>query len=88
MKKLLTLIVLLLMENAVALACTVCKSQQPKALQGITHGTGPGGTLDYIIISGAAVIVLATLILSIRFLVRPGETDPNHIKNLIISDER
>lgn len=87
MKKLSALIVLLLIQNSYALACTVCKSQQPKALQGITHGTGPGGTLDYIIVGGAAVIVLATLILSIRFLVRPGETDPNHIKNLIISDE-
>lgn len=87
MKKLLVLITLLLIQNLPSLACTVCKSQQPKALQGITHGTGPGGTLDYIIIGGAAVIVLVTLVLSIRFLVRPGETDPNHIKNLIISNE-
>lgn len=87
MKKLSILIVLLLVQNTWSLACTVCKSQQPKVLQGITHGTGPGGTLDYIIISGAAVIVLVTLILSIRLLVRPGETDPNHIKNLIISNE-
>ena len=79
MKKLSILIVLLLIQNIGSFACTVCKSQQPKVLQGITHGTGPGGTLDYIIISGAAVLVLVTLILSIRFLVRPGETDPNHI---------
>lgn len=87
MKKYLVLFVLLLMQNSYSLACTVCKSQQPKVLQGVTHGTGPGGTLDYIIISGAAVIVFVTLILSIWFLVRPGEKDPGHIKNLIISKE-
>lgn len=87
MKKFLALLVLLLIQNSFALACTVCRSQQPKALQGITHGSGPGGTLDYVIVTGAAVIVLVTLILSIRFLVRPGESDPNHIKNLIITEE-
>lgn len=86
MKKLIVLFGLLL-QDAVAFACTVCKSQQPKALQGITHGTGPGGVLDYIIIGGAAIVVLVTLILSVRFLVRPGETDPGHIKNLIVTSE-
>lgn len=63
-----------------SLACEVCQSNQPKALKGITHGTGPQAELDYIIIWTAVVIVIATLFLSIKYLVRPKENQSNHIK--------
>lgn len=69
------------------MACTVCKSQQPAPLRDITHGAGPSGMLDFFIISGSLLIVLAVLILSIWYLARPGERDPKHIKNLILKGE-
>ncbi len=69
-------------------ACELCKSQQPKGLQNITHGTGPQNNWDYIIITTAAIIVAATLILSIKFLIRPGEKNPEHIKNIVVEPKQ
>lgn len=63
-------------------ACEVCQNNQPKILKNITHGTGPQGNTDYIIIWSAIVIVAVTLFLSIKFLVRPKEAAPGHIKNI------
>lgn len=68
-----------------ALACEMCESQQPKILKGVAHGAGPEGNWDYLIAIIASVIVLFTLVLSIKYLVRPGEKDPNHIKNSILN---
>ena len=68
-------------------ACDVCKSNQPKALAGITHGTGPEGNLDYIIIWSAVTIVSVTLLLSIKYLVKPNETGVNHIKNIVVNNQ-
>jgi len=69
-------------------ACELCKSQQPKALQNITHGTGPESNWDFIIITVAAIIVTATLFLSIKFLIRPGEKNPEHIKNIVVEPKQ
>lgn len=66
-------------------ACDVCEKQQPKALQGITHGTGPQSDLDMPIIWISAVIVLITLFFAVKFLVRPNEGDPEHIKRSILN---
>lgn len=63
-------------------ACELCQQQQPKILRGVTHGSGPTGNIDYIIISGAAIIVAITLFFSIKYLVRPQESAPDHIKNI------
>lgn len=65
-------------------ACDVCQNNQPKVLKNITHGTGPQGNWDYIIIWSAVVIVAITLFLSIKYLVKPKETAPGHIKNMVI----
>lgn len=65
-------------------ACEVCKKNQPKVLEGITHGAGPQGNLDYIIIWTAVVIVTVTLLLSLKLLIRPNENNPNHIKNIVL----
>lgn len=84
MKKEWLLTFLLLALKANALACTVCKSQQPKFTQGITHGTGPESNWDYLIIGTAIAVVVGTLIYSIRFLLKP-ERNRNHIKNSILT---
>jgi hypothetical protein len=68
-------------------ACPVCDRQQPKILQGITHGGGPQSNWDYLIISATILIVLATLFFSIKWLVKPGEKSVTHIKHLILNIE-
>ncbi len=85
MKTITTLFVLLLATAfRGVLACEVCKSQQPKGMADITHGLGPQGNLDYWITGTAVVLVGITLFLSLKFLIRPGERQPGHIKNSII----
>ena len=69
-----------------AMACDVCQEQQPKILRNITHGTGPQGQLDFIIITISAIIVGLTLIFSIKYLVKPGEKSPDHVKNMVIDN--
>lgn len=66
-------------------ACPACDKQQPKLLQGVTHGTGPDGNWDYIIITIAVVIVLLTLFYSIKWLIKPGEQATSHIKQIILN---
>lgn len=68
------------------LACEVCEKNQPELLRGITHGTGPQGYIDYIIIAISALIVIATMVYFIKYLVWPKEDDPNHIKRRIINE--
>lgn len=67
-------------------ACDVCKVKQPKVLQNITHGPGPQGNWDYVIIIIAAATVAATLMLSIKQLARPGEKAQDHIKHFIVEN--
>lgn len=66
------------------LACEVCENRQPEVLKGVTHGIGPQGNMDYIITWGAVVIVGVTLFFSIKFLVKPKESAPEHIKNIVV----
>jgi hypothetical protein len=68
-----------------ATACEACKKQQPALLKNVTHGTGPDSNWDYLIVSIAAVIVIITLYYSVKWLIRPGEQSPNHIKQLVIT---
>jgi hypothetical protein len=67
-----------------AFACEVCKSKQPKGFADITHGSGPGSNLEYFIVWGAAILVTITLVLSLKFLIKPQENRPDHIKNSIL----
>jgi len=87
MKQLLFAIALFLMTHTASVACTVCKSQQPKVLQGITHGAGPESNWDYFIVAAAAVATLATLVFSLKHLIRPGETSTEHIKRSILNSQ-
>ena len=68
------------------MACPVCERNQPKILRGITHGTGPEHRWDYIIVSIAVAIVLATLFFSVKWLIKPGEKSQNHIKRFILNN--
>lgn len=76
----------ILMASALfAVACPVCEKNQPKVLQGITHGTGPQGPGDYVIIWIAIIVVLITLFYSVKWLIKPGEKSTSHIKYFIIN---
>jgi len=87
MKRIILFIVLMFSVGIERLmACDVCKKNQPSGFENITHGAGPSGTIDYIIIGTSTVIVIATLYLSFKYLIKPKENNPNHIKNIVISD--
>lgn len=53
-----------------------------------TSATGrhdaPHGALDVIGVVLAAIIVAGVIVLSLRYLFRPGEHDPEHIKRRIL----
>jgi hypothetical protein len=67
---LLTLLATLLLALP-ALACPLCAKNQPKGFANITHGVGPGGPFDYVMLYGSIAVVVLTMGLFLRFLVRP-----------------
>ena len=83
MKKICSTIIALLSCPAAALACDACEKQQPAFTRGITHGAGPTGGFDWVIVGAMVIVSLATLILSARYLFRPGEKERTHIKHSI-----
>lgn len=68
-------------------ACPECEKQQPKILRGIAHGAGPESQWDYVIIWSVVAIVVATLFFAVKWTIRPGEKNMNHIKRTIINFE-
>lgn len=83
-----TLLTGLLFLSGLALsACPVCEKQQPAVLKGITHGGGPDSQWDYVIVIAGVIIVALTLFYSLKWIFRPGETSPDHIKRMIINAE-
>jgi len=85
MKRILLIFGILLIQVPALLACDLCQKNQPEILQDVTHGQGPQGQLDYIITWTAVAIVAVVLFFSIKFLVRPRENDPHHIKNIVVN---
>jgi len=83
--KYLLLSVLLMLTQVCAFACPVCEKQQPKITQGITHGAGPQSNWDWVIIAIITLITVLTLIYSVKYLIKPGEKDADHIKKSILS---
>ncbi len=79
------LAVVLFLQTFVALACPVCEKQQPKILQGISHGAGPQDNWDYVIVWATVVIVLVTLYYTIKWIVKPGEKREDHIKRTVLN---
>lgn len=88
MKKFMISFLLLLLASPSIFACEVCEKNQPAVLKGITHGEGPQGQWDYLIIWIAVVIVAITLLLSIKYLVWPREKNPSHIKNIVLTSNK
>ena len=80
-------IVLLVLTGYVSFACPACEKQQPAFVKGITHGAGPGGNWDYVIVTIAVFIVLVTLFFSVKWLIKPGEQSQSHIKRLVLNNE-
>lgn len=70
-----------------SLACPVCKKQQPDLLKGVAHGSGPQSEWDYIIVIITMLIVAVTLFYSVKWVLRPGEKERNHIKYSILNLE-
>jgi hypothetical protein len=68
-------------------ACPVCEKQQPDLLKGIAHGSGPQSDWDYVIVFTTVIIVAATLFYSIKWIIRPGEKEKEHIKRSILNFE-
>ena len=83
MKKL-TTIILLIAPQLASIACPVCERNQPKILRGIVHGAGPQNNWDYLSVSITIIIALITLFYTIKWLIKPGEKNINHIKYSII----
>lgn len=67
-------------------ACPTCNKQQPKITQGLTHGAGPQSNWDWVIIAIITVITLLTLVYSLKYLIKPGEKNGNHIKRSILNN--
>lgn len=85
MTKKTTLFLLTALQATAAFACPVCERQQPRLLRGITHGAGPQNQLDYVIVAIVGIAVLATLVLSVKFLLQPRERSAGHIKHFILN---
>jgi phage shock protein PspC (stress-responsive transcriptional regulator) len=85
MKAIALILPLFLLPTVVAFACPICDKQQPKILRGITHGTGPQSNWDYVIVWVAVIIVLITLFYTVKWLIKPGEKNEDHIKRMVIN---
>ncbi|WP_353128903.1 DUF6019 family protein [Parapedobacter pyrenivorans] len=83
-QKVVPLTLLLVSLTIAGWACPVCERQQPRVLRGVVHGAAPDSGWDYIIVGVIAIIVLITLYFSVKWLVRPGEGVPNHIKRNVL----
>lgn len=68
-----------------AISCEACKQQQPKFLQGITHGAGPGSNWDYVVVVIMVLITLYSLYATVKCMIRPAEKDNEHIKRMILN---
>ncbi len=49
--------------------------------------TPPDGPLYYIVLIGGSIIVLATIFLTIKWFIWPGEKSEDHIKRKILDNE-
>ena len=67
-------------------ACPVCERNQPKVFKGVIHGAGPD-QWDYVTMWVVISITIASLYYSIKWIIKPGEKELDHIKYSILKDE-
>ena len=67
------------------MACEVGKKQQPEILRGVAHGAGPQSDCDYVVVGSTAVIMLISLFYAVKWILRPGEKEREHIKRSILN---
>jgi hypothetical protein len=77
--------VLLLAARFPVMACEACKKQQPKLLQGITHGSGPKSNWDYLIVSVMVVITIYSFYAMIRYMTKSRDKVYQNIKTSILN---
>lgn len=87
MKKQISFWAIMILMYSSAWACPVCERNQPKLLRGWTHGAGPDGGFDYFIVIAMVVIAVISLILTLRWIIKPGEKNTHHIKRYILNQE-
>ena len=75
----------MLLLKIAAMACPACEKKQPKILAGITHGAGPDSNWDYVIVWATVLIVLVSLFYTIKWFIKPGEDNCNHIKRTVLN---
>lgn len=51
------------------------------------HAAAPGGIGDYVIVAIAILVLIAVVVLCIKFFLKPGETGKDHIKRVVLDDE-
>lgn len=63
------------------IACPVCERANKKKLFGsFGHGIGPQSNWDYVWVWIMIIITVITLFYTIKYLVKPNESDKKHIK--------
>ena len=77
----------MLITYAGVFACPVCERNKAKYLQGITHGTGPDSNWDLVIVAAIGILTLYTLFYSVKWLIRPNENNPDHIKYSLFNEQ-
>jgi hypothetical protein len=65
-------------------ACDTCKLRQPEVTKDLTHGTGPESDWDWFIVAIVVLITVLAFIFSVKYLIKPGEKDKNHIKYSVL----
>ncbi|HEY5369657.1 MAG TPA: hypothetical protein VIJ75_11765 [Hanamia sp.] len=85
MKKLFLLIPMITL-GIEGIACPACEAQTPKVLRGIaSHGSGPSSNWDYVAGIVTLIIVIFVLFYSIKWMIKPGEKEANHIKRNVLN---
>lgn len=85
MKKLILTLAFLLV-TFITYACKVCERNKANALAKLGHGTGPDSNWDYVIVVVIGLIAVFTLIYSIKWIIKPGEKNTDHIKYSILNN--
>ncbi|MBS1666621.1 MAG: hypothetical protein JST58_04520 [Bacteroidetes bacterium] len=85
MKKRFYLLLVGMLLGQIIYACPACEQQPPKITRGLVHGAGPNSQWDFVIVAIIAAITLMTLFFSLKYLIKPGEKDKDHIKQTVLS---